>query len=270
MRDTALVGNLAHGNGGAIYSRGCGHSHLQGVTVAGNVSSRGGAITNDVTLCMDHRVDNSIVWNNRWGAASEVSISGLAQVSHSDIEAPSAPMGDGNLNVDPGFIGSPLGEGEVVSAYVTAAYETVVEVAHIQLTPGTLGGLYFQSPEADDLWYPIVDNTASEIVVGAVVIALPHRFAIHDLHLRPGAAPLDAGDDAVSSTTDLEGRPRVDLLAGGVADLGAYERQGPSVETACLDDMDNDGDGDMDCMDSDCPWAPLRGHRTDLRRRHRQ
>jgi hypothetical protein len=59
-------------------------------------------------------------------------------------------------------------------------------------------------------------------------------------------------DEGVDAAID-HGR----ACTGGTTGVGWVCRDGHEHETICNDGLDNDGDGEIDCLDNDCPCAML-------------
>lgn len=77
--------------------------------------------------------------------------------------------------------------------------------------------------------------------------------AQNDYHLSGSSTLIDMGDSEALGlpTVDYDGRPRI---AGLEPDMGAFEWTADALppESSCLNGLDDDSDGQVDCSDSDC------------------
>lgn len=264
IEDCAFTGNVALDAGGGMMVMPLGTPEVSRCLFEANsAASGGGGIRSEGTLTITDSVFRANTTSTMGGGVYLNAAS--AGVARCRFEANTAQSG-GGLHVqgagtwiaDSVFVRNSAAFAGAMHVFPPAS--TVTGCTFFENTGGlgcgALGGNQAAVAVANSIFWR---NSAPEITAGvmgwtfvhgllvagcptnatctALVTASPRFFdegsggTAPDLHLGPGSACLDAGDNTVVATsTDLDGRPRIADANGdgaAVVDLGAYERPGP-------------------------------------------
>jgi hypothetical protein len=154
--------------------------------------------------------------------------------TYSDVEG--GATGAGNISVNPQFGGNPAGAGTWTTVeYNNATAQTRLVDTTASWSPGTLRWAFVRPDAAIGTYYPIANNTATELYIwgnfGTYIVA-GSTYEIIDVRLSSDSPCIDAANGPEAPTLDLEGNARVDDpstantgLGPPWADMGAYEFQ---------------------------------------------
>jgi hypothetical protein len=146
----------------------------------------------------------------------------------------------GNTNIEgvPAFLAAPAaGPGWTAVAFDNQTFQTTLTDNTLNLTPGSMKGLFVKPSENAFQWYVISNNTTTAIqvwgdITGIVAAGDTYRFV--DLRLKAGSLGIDAGNAVNTPEEDFAGNfrrddPNTDNTGhdeGGDAtyyDIGAFE-----------------------------------------------
>lgn len=237
--DSTFTGNTAYaGSGGAIYAASGAQLDLTHSTLTGNDSNNGGAVYGDhLTIEADQFNDNSAI------IGGAISASGpLALIDNSTFVANTASQQGAAVQF------TNVADASIVNSTITANiadnYGGAVNVVG--------GAAIINSILWGDTGIEIVSSDSSASVSDSDVQydyntpSVDPQFVrdprtngasdYGDLHLQTTSPLIDQGDnDAVQSSTDLAGNPRI---SGAAVDMGAYEVQDIYVDAGASGDND--------------------------------
>lgn len=220
-------------NGDAIYldvQRGS--LSFQNVTVWDNVG--GIALVTGGTPALS--VTSAILWQNSGNAISAPGgFSGL-DVRYSDL---SPQMEDTNISADPMLVGVRSDgslSGRATCTFNEADYQTEIAVTNASWSPGELNRAFIVD-DSRELWRTVVGNSEDTLYVwgdlmGGFGSDACSSLSLVDLHPRDGSPCIDAGSGVGAPASDIQGKPRRDVL------LVPNAFDCDSVQDSCIEGVD--------------------------------
>jgi predicted outer membrane repeat protein len=245
--DVGFLENTAAGSGGALLTTGTGPTVMENEVFVGNLAATGGAIADqetnglvliNVTLIRNGAttaadalswsggvpfIRNTIIWGNpevSRGADVDPPTWTAITTDHSDLRSYVGP--DTNtFDADPELVSLPRFFDAVTATSSGTADVLVADAARYQIGDvleiggdGVARTVSSTSP-GDVFFSPAL---AAPAATWTVVRIWGSGIATLDAHLADGSPCIDAGNDGVAPTYDLDGNARV-----GTSDVGAYE-----------------------------------------------
>ena len=264
--DCQFSGNLAGGYGGALKSRAYNNSFvLTNCRMAGNwAGHNGGAI--DAWTATGFTLTNCTISGNSagqsmggvdgWDAANGVVANCIVRentpgqldlhpggvVRFSNIQG--GWTGEGNINVDPAFLGGPSGVWTADGTYDPQMLQVTFTDGLAVWSENELVGKLLNPDDSQPLQFQIIANTATTVTVradwatiedGASWVAAGAHFEINDYRLGAGSPCIDAGDNSAVPADD----PDLD----GDADRDEYTPYDVDFKPRLLDDFDTPDSG---------------------------
>jgi hypothetical protein len=209
--------------------------------IVGSLMPGGVTMANDILWENGDDIDMTDVWGN---PVADKQLISYCNISDGDLNG-----SNGNISVDPGFVGQ-VGAGSITAIqYDRQNCRTVLTDSAGNYTPGALARAFLWTSDTDTAFY-VETNTRTEITVyGDVtqVASAGFDYSVIDYHLQPLSLCVDAGTNVGAPDHDFEGDPRPILgHTADTADMGADEYNPKPCTSIPIGDFNEDCKVDID------------------------